>query len=230
MHTTFCTDFHNIFRVAIPGLSAVCSCPIHLPCLGYNRSCASEVAWNREMTKTVNGFKTKRERAKKMGLFLDWCLLDLEAVAEFRSGHPASIFAPASSLVEKSTAYVSAGAVSCRQHRILLAVLWNYENMQLTWRTSYPLEDIASIYSDPNPSYWVWRDDVTDDGTCDNGTVWERWFTTGQSTVQRPVVCLVVYDGTDEGTVLEMENQQNSNRDKLKQIMYLTVYIPHAQC
>ena len=178
------------------------------------------------MAKTVNGFKTKRERAKKMGLFLDWCLLDLEAMAEFRSGHPASIFAPASSLVEMSTAYVSAGAVSCRQHRILLAVLWNYENMQLTWRTSYPLEDIASIYSDPNPSYWVWWDD----GTWDNGTVWERWFMTGQSTVRRPVVCLVVYDGTDEGTVLEMENQQNSNRDKLKQIMYLTVYIPHAQC
>jgi len=45
------------------------------------------------MAKTVNGFKTKleRERAKKMGLFMDWCLLDLEAVTEFRSGHPASI-------------------------------------------------------------------------------------------------------------------------------------------
>jgi len=44
------------------------------------------------MAKTVNGFKTKleRERAKKMGLFLDRCLLDLEAVTEFRSGHPAS--------------------------------------------------------------------------------------------------------------------------------------------
>jgi len=45
------------------------------------------------MAKTVNGFKTKLEweRAKKMGLFLDWCLLDLEAVTEFRSSHPASI-------------------------------------------------------------------------------------------------------------------------------------------
>jgi len=45
------------------------------------------------MAKTVNGFKTKleRERAKKMGLFLDWCLLGLEAVTEFRSGHPARI-------------------------------------------------------------------------------------------------------------------------------------------
>jgi len=45
------------------------------------------------MAKTVNGLKTKleRERAKKMGMFLDWCLLDLEAVTEFRSGHPASI-------------------------------------------------------------------------------------------------------------------------------------------
>ena len=29
--------------------------------------------------------------AKKMSLFLDWCLLDPEAVTEFRSGHPASI-------------------------------------------------------------------------------------------------------------------------------------------
>ena len=39
------------------------------------------------MAKTVNGFKTKleRERAKKMGLFLD-----LEAVAGFRSSRPAS--------------------------------------------------------------------------------------------------------------------------------------------
>ena len=45
------------------------------------------------MAKTVNGFKTKleRERAKKMGLFLDWCLLDLGDVTGFRSGHPASI-------------------------------------------------------------------------------------------------------------------------------------------
>jgi len=32
------------------------------------------------MAKTVNGFKTKLERAKKMGQFLDGCLLDLEAV------------------------------------------------------------------------------------------------------------------------------------------------------
>ena len=39
------------------------------------------------MARTVNGFKTKleRERAKKMGLFLDG------AVTEFRSGRPASI-------------------------------------------------------------------------------------------------------------------------------------------
>ena len=39
------------------------------------------------MAKTVNGFKTRleREQAKKTGL------LDLEVVAEFRSGHPASI-------------------------------------------------------------------------------------------------------------------------------------------
>ena len=45
------------------------------------------------MEKIVNGFKTKleRERAKKMGLFSDWCLLDLGAVTGFRSGHPASI-------------------------------------------------------------------------------------------------------------------------------------------
>ena len=45
------------------------------------------------MAKTVNGFKTKleRERAKKMGLFLDWCPLGLGAVTEFRSGRPASI-------------------------------------------------------------------------------------------------------------------------------------------
>jgi len=45
------------------------------------------------MAKTVNGFKTRleREQAKKTGLFLDWCLLDLEVVAEFRSSHPASI-------------------------------------------------------------------------------------------------------------------------------------------
>ena len=45
------------------------------------------------MAKTVNGFKTKleRERAKKMGLFLDWCPLDFEAVTEIRSGRPASI-------------------------------------------------------------------------------------------------------------------------------------------
>jgi len=42
------------------------------------------------MAKTVNGFKTKleRERAKKMGLFLNWCLLDLGAVTGFRSGCP----------------------------------------------------------------------------------------------------------------------------------------------
>jgi len=40
------------------------------------------------MARTVNGFKTKleRERAKKMGLFLDF-----EALTEIRSGHPASI-------------------------------------------------------------------------------------------------------------------------------------------
>jgi len=45
------------------------------------------------MAKTVNGFKTKleRERAKKMGLFLDWCPLGLGAMTEFRSGRPASI-------------------------------------------------------------------------------------------------------------------------------------------
>ena len=45
------------------------------------------------MAKTVNGFKTKleRERAKKMGLFLDSCPLGLGAVTEFRSGRPASI-------------------------------------------------------------------------------------------------------------------------------------------
>jgi len=43
--------------------------------------------------RTVNGFKTKleRERAKKMGLFLDWRPLDFEAVTEIRSGHTASI-------------------------------------------------------------------------------------------------------------------------------------------
>ena len=43
--------------------------------------------------KTVNGFKTKleRERAKKMGLLLDCCLLDLETVTGFWSSHPASI-------------------------------------------------------------------------------------------------------------------------------------------
>jgi len=45
------------------------------------------------MVNTVNGFKTKleRERVKKMGLFLDWCPLDLGTVTGFRSGHPASI-------------------------------------------------------------------------------------------------------------------------------------------
>jgi len=48
---------------------------------------------NSVMAKTVNGFKTKleRERAKKMGLFLDRCPLGLGAVTEFRSGRPASI-------------------------------------------------------------------------------------------------------------------------------------------
>ena len=35
--------------------------------------------------------KLERERAKKMGLFSDWRLLDLGAVTGFRSGHPASI-------------------------------------------------------------------------------------------------------------------------------------------
>jgi len=45
------------------------------------------------MAKTVNGFKTKleRERAKKMGLFLDGCPLDLGALTGFRRGRPASI-------------------------------------------------------------------------------------------------------------------------------------------
>ena len=45
------------------------------------------------MARTVNGFKTKleRERAKKMGLYLDWRPLDFEAVTEIRSGRPASI-------------------------------------------------------------------------------------------------------------------------------------------
>jgi len=43
--------------------------------------------------KTVNSFKTKleMERKTKMGLFLDWNPLDLEAVTDIRSGHPASI-------------------------------------------------------------------------------------------------------------------------------------------
>ena len=35
--------------------------------------------------------KVERERTMKMGLFLDWCLLELEAVTRFRSGHPASM-------------------------------------------------------------------------------------------------------------------------------------------
>ena len=43
--------------------------------------------------RTVNGFKSKleKERTKKMGLFMDWCRLDPEAVTVIRSGHPASI-------------------------------------------------------------------------------------------------------------------------------------------
>ena len=43
--------------------------------------------------KTVNSFKTKleMERKMKMGLFLDWSPLNLEAVTEIRSGRPASI-------------------------------------------------------------------------------------------------------------------------------------------
>jgi len=43
--------------------------------------------------KTVNSFKTKleMERKMKMGLFLDWSPLDLEAATEIRSGRPASI-------------------------------------------------------------------------------------------------------------------------------------------
>jgi len=48
--------------------------------------------------KTVNSFKTKldMERKMKMGLFLDWSPLDLEAVTEIRSGRPASILQAAS--------------------------------------------------------------------------------------------------------------------------------------
>ena len=43
--------------------------------------------------KSVNSFKTKleMERKMKMGLFLDWSPLDLEAVTDIWSGRPASI-------------------------------------------------------------------------------------------------------------------------------------------
>ena len=43
--------------------------------------------------KTVNSFKTKlkTEKKTKMGLFLDWSPLDLEAVKDIHSGHPVSI-------------------------------------------------------------------------------------------------------------------------------------------
>jgi len=43
--------------------------------------------------KTANGFKSKLEKewVEKLGLFVDWCSLDSQAVTEVRTGHPASI-------------------------------------------------------------------------------------------------------------------------------------------
>jgi len=93
----------HVFRIILPVRSTVrgvwnvkCRCKKDIRKYFFSHRVVSK--WNMldndsEMAKTVNGFKTKlkRERAKNMGLFLDWCLLDLGAVTGFRSGRPASI-------------------------------------------------------------------------------------------------------------------------------------------
>ena len=70
------------------------------------------------MAKTVNGFRTKleRERTKKMGLFLDWCLLDLEAVTEFRPSckYPASKSNTRSSAIAEGPRDASCQLKSCQ--------------------------------------------------------------------------------------------------------------------
>ena len=89
----------DMFQIDITGRTRghslkLVKCPCNKDIIKYFFSHWVVSKWNMldndyVMAKTVNGFKTKR--AKKMGLFLDWCLLDLESVMEFRSGHPASI-------------------------------------------------------------------------------------------------------------------------------------------
>jgi len=67
--------------------------------------------------KTVNSFKTKLETESKtnMGLFLDWSPLNLEAVTEIRSGHPASILQVYSATYGKKC-YEKGSAISERPH------------------------------------------------------------------------------------------------------------------